>query len=134
ETDNLATATVDLQSQVLSNGQTYSNANLNGTYAVVCSNIALYALNYVTFNGAGSFSGSLAYSNNGSYAGDNAITGSYSVNADGTFSGSLAGGFAQYSLTGALENDGAEIAYTYEEGGAGNQACSGVSTYGPIGA
>jgi hypothetical protein len=133
ETDNLATATVDLQSQVLSNGQTYSDSNLNGSYASVCSNIGLYALNYVTFNGAGSLSGSLAFSDGGTYYGDNAITGSYSVNADGTFSGSLTGGFAQYSFTGAIENDGAEIAYTYETGGTGNMACSGVSTYGPVG-
>jgi hypothetical protein len=134
ETDNLATATVDLQSQASSSSQTYSSSNLIGTYAVVCSNIGLVALNYVTFDGVGTLSGSLAYSDGGNYAGDTPITGTYSVNADGTFSGSLGGGFAAYTFTGALENDGAEISYTYEEGGTGNQACSGVSTYGPIGA
>jgi hypothetical protein len=55
------------------------------------------------------------------------------VNADGTFSGSLGGGFPQYSFTGVIDNDTSEIAYTYEVGGSGNQACSGVSTYGPVG-
>jgi hypothetical protein len=134
ETDDLAEATVDLQSQVLANGQTYSNSSLSGTYAVLCSNTGQLGLNYVTFDGLGDITAiALAYSNNGSYEGDFGTTGSYAVNSDGTFSGSLAGSFAQYSVTGVIENDTAEISFTYEEGGGGNQACSGVSTYGPIG-
>jgi hypothetical protein len=134
ETDDLAAATIDIQSQVLANGQTFSNSSLNGTYAVLCSNIAQLGLNYVTFDGVGDITNvALAYSNGGGYEGDFATTGSYAVNSDGTFSGSLGGGFAQYSFTGVIENDTAEISFTYEEGGTGNQACSGVSTYGPIG-
>jgi hypothetical protein len=134
ETDASAAATMDIQSQVLANGQTYSNSSLNGTYAVLCSSTSLLGLNYVTFDGLGDISVVvLAYSNGGGYEGVNETTGSYKVHSDGSFSGSLTGGFAQYSFTGVIDNDTSEIAYTYEVSGAGNQACSGVSTYGPIG-
>ena len=134
ETDDLAEATVDLQNQLFQSSQPYSTASLNGTYAVVCSNIGIVALNYVTFDGLGDITSSaLAYSDGGNYGGDNPYTGSYAVNSDGTFSGSLVGSFAGYTFTGVIDNDTSEIAYTYEVGGSGNQACSGVSTYGPVG-
>jgi Chitobiase/beta-hexosaminidase C-terminal domain len=132
ETDITKTANVDLQSQLT--GQPYSTSSLSGTYAVVCSNVGLLALNYVTFDGQGNLSGSLAYSNGGPYAGDFAISGTYSVNADGTFAGGLLDGFSQYTFNGVIDNANAEIAYTYDLGGTGNQVCSGVSTYGPVGA
>jgi Chitobiase/beta-hexosaminidase C-terminal domain len=132
ETDGTKAATVDMQSQLTS--QPYSTSSLHGTYAVVCSNIGLVALNYVTFDGQGNIASSaLAYSDGGAYGGDSTYTGTYTVNTDGTFAGALAGGFAQYSFTGVIGNATAEIEYSYEVAGVGNQACSGVSTYGPIG-
>src|SRR5208282_1243164 len=97
--------------------------------------VTLLGLNYVTFDGAGNsaLSTALAYSGSGAYEGDEAATGTYTVNPDGTFSGNLLNGFSEYAFNGVLENDAAEIAYTYTESGVGNQACYGVSTYGPIG-
>lgn len=133
ETDGSAQATVNLQSQVLSAGQTFNTASLSGTYAVLCTNISLLGLNYISFDGAGNLSTALAYSGSGAYEGDEATTGTYTVNSDGTFSGSLLDGFSEYSFTGVIENDAAGIAYTYTESGAGNQACLGTSTYGPVG-
>ncbi len=133
QTDGSAEATVNLQSQVLSTGQIFNNASLNGTYAVLCSNVSLLGLNYITFDGAGNLSTALAYSGSGAYEGDEAATGTYSVNSNGTFSGALLDGFSEYAFNGVLENDAAGIAYTYTESGVGNQACIGVSTYGPVG-
>jgi hypothetical protein len=133
QTDGSAEATVNLQSQALSTGQTFNTASLNGTYAVLCTNVSLLGLNYITFDGAGNLSTALAYSGSGVYEGDEATTGTYGVNTDGTFSGALLDGFSEYAFNGVLENDAAGIAYTYTESGAGNQACVGVSTYGPVG-
>ncbi len=133
QTDGSAEAAVNLQSQVLSSGQTFNTSSLNGTYAVLCSNVSLLGLNYITFDGAGNLSTALAYSGSGAYEGDEASTGTYSVNTDGTFSGNLLDGFSEYAFTGVIENDAAGIAYTYTESGAGNQACLGVSTYSPVG-
>jgi chitobiase/beta-hexosaminidase-like protein len=131
ETDGLAQATIDLQSQLVSSGNTYSTASLNGTYATTCSG-AEVDLNYVTFDGQGNQTGVDPY-NNGSY-GDNPYIGTYTVNSDGTFSGGFSGAYANYQMTGVIDDATAEIEYTYNYIGSGGVvSCVGNSTYGPVG-
>ncbi|MGB8831976.1 MAG: chitobiase/beta-hexosaminidase C-terminal domain-containing protein, partial [Candidatus Sulfotelmatobacter sp.] len=131
ETDGLAQATIDLQSQLVSSGNTYSTASLNGTYAATCSG-AEVDLNYVTFDGQGNQTGVDPY-DNGSY-GDNPYVGTYTVNSDGTFSGGFSGSYANYQMTGVIDNATAEIEYTYNYIGSGGVvSCVGNSTYAPVG-
>ena len=131
ETDGAAAANIDFQSQLVATGTTYTNASLNGTYAAVCSG-AEVDLNYVTFDGQGNQNGVDPY-DNGTY-GDNPYTGTYSVNSDGTFAGSFSGAYANYLMTGVIDNATAEIEYTYDYIGSGGVvSCVGNSTYGPIG-
>ena len=131
ETDGLAQANIDLQSQLVSSGNTYTTASLNGTYAATCSG-AEVDLNYVTFDGQGNQTGVDPY-NNGSY-GDNPYTGTYTVNSDGTFNGGFSGAYANYQMTGVIDNATAEIEYTYNYMGSGSVvSCVGNSTYGPVG-
>jgi len=66
--------------------------------------------------------------------GDSPYTGSYTVNSDGTFTGSFAGSYSVFTMTGVLENGTAEMEFTYDESGVGGVvACIGESTYGPVG-
>jgi hypothetical protein len=131
ETDGTAAAVIDLQSQLVSNGSSYSTASLNGTYSVICSGSEV-DLNYVTFDGNGNQTGSDAY-DNGSY-GDNPYVGTYTVNSDGTFSGGFSGAYAGYTVTGVIDNANSEIEYTYDYQGQGGVVyCWGFSAYGPIG-
>jgi hypothetical protein len=132
ETDGLAAATIDLQSQLVANGSSYSNASLNGTYAATCAGGEV-DLNYVTFDGNGNQTGVDPY-DNGNY-GDNPYTGTYSVNSDGTFSGGFVDAYAGYTLTGVIDNATSEIEYTYDYLNQGGVVyCWGFSTYGPVGA
>jgi Chitobiase/beta-hexosaminidase C-terminal domain len=131
ETDGLGQATIDLQSQLVSNGNTYSTASLNGTYAAVCSG-AEVDLNYVTFDGQGNQTGVDPY-DNGTY-GDNPYAGTYTVNSDGTFSGGFGGAYANYLMTGVIDNATSEIEYTYDYIGSGSVvSCVGTSTYSAVG-
>jgi hypothetical protein len=51
--------------------------------------------------------------------GDSPYTGSYTVNSDGTFTGSFAGSYSVFTMTGVLENGTAEMEFTYDESGVG---------------
>ena len=133
ETDNTAFATIDMQNQLWpSNTPPYSNASLAGTYSASCAGSGV-DLNWVTFDGKGGIQGVDGYYN-GSY-GDNPYTGSYTVNGDGTFSGSFVGPiYSVYTMTGVIDNWTAEIEYTYLLSGVGGVvSCPGESTYGPVG-
>lgn len=120
EYDNTSVANISLQSQFAATTGAYSTASLAGTYAVSCSGVDL---NYVTFDGKGNISGVDDYAHDAS-VGSDPYTGTYTVNTDGTFSGSLAGGYSGYTFTGVLDDGVNEIDYTYNEGG-GSSACTG---------
>ena len=80
-------------------------------------------LNYVTFDGHGNLTGVEAYNNNGTVGQDTITGGTYSVNGDGTFSGSLSG---SYTFNGVMEKGVSQIEYTYSLPGTGGVlACVG---------
>ncbi|MGA3205069.1 MAG: hypothetical protein ABSF12_21445, partial [Bryobacteraceae bacterium] len=124
ESDNTSSATIDIESQLTTLTGGYSTSSLTGTYSVSCSGSGV-DLNYVTFDGNGNLNGVNPYDNGGGQ-GNNPYSGTYSVNTDGTFSGSLAGSYSQYSFTGVIDNGVTEIQYTYNQSGNGEVVgCSG---------
>ncbi len=92
EMDGSATATIDLQAQLNSVPNSYTDASLRGTFASTCSGLAASKndVNYFTFDGAGDLHGANPYDRNGSI-GIGHVTGQYTVRPDGTFQGSLNG-------------------------------------------
>ena len=96
ESDNTIGAVIDLQSQLTTLTSGYTTASLNGSYAASCTGNSEADFNYLTFDAQGNLTGLDVYNNNGGQ-GSNPIQGTYSVNGDGTFSGSLTG---SYSFTG----------------------------------
>jgi hypothetical protein len=126
ETDGSATATIDLTPQRIS-PPAYSNASMIGTFAVVCSGLAAYKddLNLVTFDGQGNLSGQNPFDVDG-FIGTAPYTGTYTVLADGTFQGVLAGSYSEYAFSGVIDNKLGEVQYTYAAAGVGGiVACSG---------
>ena len=117
ESDNSYEATIDLQSQLTTLTNGYGTASLSGPYAVACSGLGAVHMNYVTFDGQGNLTGVDSFSNGN--AGTNPYTGTYSVNSDGTFSGSLAGGYSGFTFNGVLENGISQIEYNYASSGSG---------------
>ena len=122
ESDGSFAATIDLQSQLTNLTSGYNATSLNGTYAASCFGGS--HLNYVTFDGLGDVSG-LDVSNVGGTQGSSPYSGGYTVNSDGTFSGSLVGSYSAYSFNGVIDNGVSEIEYIYEESDAGILACVG---------
>lgn len=117
ETDGSAVATIDLQAQysTVTTGLNFTNSSLNGTYAVSCLGPqgAESDLNLVTFSN-GTLSGTDPYNNGGSFATSNVpYTGSYAVNSDGSFSGSLTVLATNFDFYGVLSNSGTEVEYIY---------------------
>jgi hypothetical protein len=113
EADASAVATIDLEAQ------NSTSSSLAGTFATVCLGSvaagtvpAVSDLNVATFSG-GEISGSGAYNNNGSAAAGQPSSGSYSVNTDGTFSGTLLLNGQTLDVYGVVSNSGAEIEYFY---------------------
>ncbi|MFZ1132322.1 MAG: Ig-like domain repeat protein [Terriglobales bacterium] len=133
ESDSSAIATIDMQNQLPPSGTpAYSNASLNGTYAAFCSGSEV-DLNWVTFDGNGGQIGVDAY-DDGAF-GDSPYIGTYSVNADGTFTGNFSGIYSIFTMTGVIDNGNSEIEFSYDQSGVGGVvACVGESTYGPVGA
>lgn len=115
ESDGTVMATIFVQSQLTTLTSGYSAASLNGDYSASCYSNSETDLNYLTFDGQGNLSGVDDY-DNGSGQGSNQVSGTYSVNGDGTFTGSLAG---SYSFTGVIDNGIFEIEYVYYESGSG---------------
>ena len=134
ESDGSAFAMLDMQNQLWpSNTPPYSDASLSGTYVASCSG-AEVDLNYVTFDGHGNITAGVDAYDDGWY-GDNPYTGTYTVNGDGTFSGTFPGPIYDiFTMTGVIDNGTAEIEYTYDQSGLGGVvSCIGESTYGPVG-
>jgi hypothetical protein len=125
ESDGSVEATIDLQSQLTTLSSGYKTSILNGTYVASCfgtSNGSMAELNYLTFDGNGNLLGVDVYNHGGSQ-GTQQINGTYSVNGDGTFAGSLAG---SYSFNGVIEAGVSQIEYTYNLVGTGGvMACVG---------
>ena len=122
ESDGTVMATIDLQSQLTTLTSGYGAPSLSGTYAASCYGSGYSELDYVTFDGKGNISGVDANDIWGSL-GNQPVAGTYSVNSDGTFSGSLAG---SYSFNGVIDNGVSEIEYTYDQSGTGGvMACVG---------
>jgi hypothetical protein len=117
ESDGTVAATIDLQSQLTSLTSGYSTASLTGTYAASCLNATVAHLNYVTFDGKGDVTGLDEYDTG--TVGSSPYSGSYSVNSDGTFSGSLVGNYSAYSFNGVIDNGVSEIEYIYNDSGSG---------------
>jgi hypothetical protein len=113
EADAKAVATIDLQAQ------NTGSSSLAGTFATVCLGSvaagtvpAVSDLNVATFSG-GEISGTGAVNNNGNAATGQPSSGSYSVNADGTFSGTLLLKGQTLDVYGVLSNSGTEVEYFY---------------------
>jgi hypothetical protein len=122
ESDGSVMATIDVQSQLTTLTSGYSAASLNGAYVASCYGGSEADLDSLTFDGKGNLSSVDHYGSSGGQ-GSSPITGTYSVNGDGTFSGSLAG---SYSFAGVIENGISEIEYTYYVSGSGGvMACVG---------
>jgi len=122
ESDDTLGATIDIQSQLTTLTSGYSAASLTGSYAASCYGGTEADMNYLTFDGQGNVSG-VDYFDSGSGQGSNPIHGTYVVNGDGTFSGSLVAG---YSFTGVIDKGVSEIEYNYYVSGSGGvMACVG---------
>jgi hypothetical protein len=126
ETDGTAMATISIQSQITTLTAGYTNASLTGTYAAYCWGPGYGVdLNYVTFDGNGNLSGQDPYDNEGNN-GDLPYTGHYTVNSDGTFSGTLDGIFSVFPFNGVIDAGVTEVQYIYNRTGFGNVVtCSG---------
>ncbi len=118
ESDGTAGDTIDLQSQLAPVGGGYTSSSLNGTYAAACLTSGAADLNYVTFDGNG-LTGVDVFDNGGTNEGNNSYSGTYSVNSDGTFSGTLTGSYSSFSFNGVIENGVSQIEYIYDESGSG---------------
>ena len=133
ETDGTTLATIDIQSQLQTPTTPYTLASLNGNYAASCTGYEV-DLNYTNFDGNGNIYASVDAYDDGGY-GDNPYTGTYTVNADGTFTANFFGDiYNVFTLTGVIENGTGEIEFTYyQQGFSGVVACVGESNYGPVG-
>jgi hypothetical protein len=113
---------IQLVGQELPKGETaYSDASVVGRYVVVCPG----TLNTITFDGEGNLSGIDPTYYDG-VENSNPFTGTYTVNSDGTFTGSLNGDFSAYTFYGAIENGGGQIVFLYDRAGYGvDDSCVG---------
>ena len=125
ESDNTASATIDLQSQLTTLTSGYSTSSLTGTYAASCLNGSVAHLNYVTFDGKGNLTGLDSYDISGTVGTGIPYAGTYMVNSDGTFSGALGGTYSGYSFNGVIDNGVSEIDYIYDYSNAGVLSCVG---------
>lgn len=117
ETDSTAVARIDLQAQysTVTTGLNFTNSSLNGTFAASCAGpIGAYSdLNVVSFSN-GTLAGTDPYNNGGSVAvANNPYTGTYKVNTDGTFVGSISVDGTPFVVNGVISNSGTKIEYVY---------------------
>jgi hypothetical protein len=108
-------ATITLKPQGTA-GLNFTSASLNGTYAASCAgDLGAYTdLNLAVFNN-GTVSGTDPYNNDGTFAVDSIpYTGTYSVNPDGTFAGSLVVSGTSFDYYGVISNANSQIQYIYE--------------------
>jgi CTP:phosphocholine cytidylyltransferase-like protein len=117
EVDSSAVATIDLTAQyaTYTSGLNFNNSSANGLFVGSCYGPSSSSsdLNIVTF-ASGSLSGSDPYNNAGSFqAANNPYSGTYTVNSDGTLSGSLIVDGTNFDYFGVISNGGAEVQYFY---------------------
>lgn len=108
--------------------QNFNAASLNGTFAAACGGPLTSSsdLNLVTFK-SGTLSGTDPYNNGGSFAVANVpYTGTYSVNSDGTFKGTLVVNATSFDYYGVIDSSNTEVEYIYANvsGGAATNAFS----------
>ena len=131
EVDNSAVATIDLQAQYTAStaATSFTNGSANGLFTGACYGAAGYA---AASNGAASVQTDLniATFSNGTLSGTNPnqgpigsialanvpYTGNYTVNSDGTFSGTAFEGAEKYDFYGVIANGGTELLYFYTSG------------------
>jgi hypothetical protein len=112
EVDKSAVSTITLKPQMTS---AFTNASLNGQYTASCGGFlgAYSDLNLVTFNN-GTLSGTDPFNNAGNFAVANIpYTGSYTVNSDGTFSGSVLVEGTVFDYFGVISNSNSQVQYFY---------------------
>jgi hypothetical protein len=134
EMDNSAVATIELKPLLYpatAPALSYTNATLAGTYVASCAGrSATYTdLNAFTFdgsstNGVGNIISGVDYYNNYGQAGLEPYVGQYSVAANGTFTGNVTVGGAQYGVTGVIDFSANEIQFLYSAAGGDITACS----------
>jgi hypothetical protein len=117
EVDAIGIATIDLQPQAAAAATTanFTNTSLNGTFAANCIGPSSQQsdLNLVTFSN-GTLAGTDPYNNDGAtQASNDPYTGTYTINADGTFSGSLTVAGTPFDYYGVISNAGAKVEYIY---------------------
>ena len=123
ETDGSAQATIDMVTQKFS--KVPDNSSLSGLYSASCISAYGADLNAVTFDGAGGLSGVDVWNNQGD-RGNAPYTGNYTVNPDGSFTGTLNGDFAIFTYYGTISQNGRIISYAYNQDGFnGKVSCTG---------
>jgi hypothetical protein len=141
EVDASAVANIFIKPQSTSGANvSFGASSLNGTYALTCSGPLSESsdVNLVTFNN-GSLSGTDPYNNAGTFVTANVpYSGTYSVNSDGTFSGTLAVTGTNFFFYGAIAPATNELLYIYENAGNGKPidsfaGCVGATALGASG-
>lgn len=117
ETDASAVATIDLQAQypTVTTALNFTSASLNGTYAASCDGPGSQQsdLNVATFTN-GALKGTDPYNNGGGFAVSGVpYSGTYTVNTDGTFKGSLTVNGTPFNFYGVIAGAGTKIEYIY---------------------
>ena len=138
ETDANAVATIDLQPQyaTVTTGLNFTGSSLNGTFAASCSGPAgsYTDLNLVTFT-SGALAGTDPYNNGGTYqVSNNPFSGTYTVNSDGTFSGSLTVDGTNFDFYGVISNLNAKVEYIYSGTTNGTATAAFASCVGKLAA
>lgn len=138
ETDASAVATIDLQPQyaTVTTGLNFTNSSLNGTYAASCYGPAggYSDLNLVTYSN-GTLAGTDPYNNGGTHiVANNPYSGSYTVNSDGTFAGSLTVDGTPFDFNGVISNSGAKVQYIYSGVSNGTATAAFASCSGKLSA
>ena len=134
EVDANGVSTIDLQAQysTYTPGLNFTSSSANGTFAANCINFLTNAsdLNLATFAN-GTITGTAAYNDGGGFlaTANTPYTGTYSVNSDGTFVGSVVILGTTYGVYGVISNVNSEIEYLYTTTAANvispNAACTG---------
>jgi hypothetical protein len=122
EVDSSAVATIDLQAQyaTYTPGLNFTNSSANGLFTGVCYGAAgaTSDVNIASFSN-GSVSGTDPYNNGGSggslQVANNPYTGTYTVNSDGTFSGTVSVDGYSFAFYGVIANGGTELEYFYTD-------------------
>jgi hypothetical protein len=117
ETDSTAVATISLKPQyaTYTTGLNFTSSSLNGTFAASCAGdlSASTDLNLVVFSN-GTLSGTDPFNNGGGYISSNVpYSGTYTVNSDGTFAGSLTVEDTPFDYFGVVTNSNTQVEYIY---------------------